>query len=234
MLSVEGLEVSYGGALVLKGLSFEVRDGEIVSLIGSNGAGKTTTLKTITGLKRALKGNILWNGKSIKHLPAHKIARLGISHCREGRQLFADMSVRENLLMGGYTLPKKLVHKRIEELLENFPVVSGKLNQLAGTLSGGEQQLVAIVRALVIQPSLLILDEPSLGLSPVATKTIFAELQRIVKSGVSILIVEQNAQQSLAISDRGYVIELGKIVLAGTGEELLNNEQLLAAYLGSA
>ncbi len=233
MLQVQGIEVAYAGALALRGISFRVEEGEIVALIGANGAGKTTTLKAISGLVRPRKGRILWNGTELSSLAPHKAIALGISHCREGRQLFAGMTLKENLLMGAYTLrSRKAVARNLERVLAFFPEVGGRLNQLAGTLSGGEQQMVALMRALICEPELLLLDEPSLGLSPIATKRILSVLPGLSRSGTSVLLVEQNAVQALAFSNRAYVLQVGEIKLEAKSADLANDKGLQEAYMG--
>jgi len=233
MLALEGIEAAYAGAVALHGISIRVGDGEIVSLIGANGAGKTTTLNVIAGLLRPRKGRILWNASEITRMKPHRAVTHGIGYCREGRQLFADMSLLENLLMGGYSVrPKVRLTAEIDDVLALFPEVSGRLGQLAGTLSGGEQQMVALMRALIARPRLLLLDEPSLGLSPIATKRVLSVLPDLSKRGTSVLLVEQNAVQALEFSDRAYVIQVGRIVADGKSSDLSSDNSLIEAYLG--
>ncbi|MGO8694456.1 MAG: ABC transporter ATP-binding protein [Rectinemataceae bacterium] len=233
MLQVEGLEVAYAGALALRGISFHVEEGEIVALIGANGAGKTTTLKAISGLVRPRKGRILWKGEDLSALAPHKAVTHSISHCREGRQLFADMTLRENLLMGAYAIrSRQTVARNLERVLALFPEVGGRLGQLAGTLSGGEQQMVALMRALISDPKLLLLDEPSLGLSPIATKRILSVLPGLSKDGTSVLLVEQNAVQALAFSNRAYILQVGEIKLAAKSADLAGDRALQEVYIG--
>jgi len=233
MLRVEGLEVAYAGALALRGVSFHVEDGEIVALIGANGAGKTTTLKAISGLVRPRRGRILWNGEDLTNMAPHRAIGHSISHCREGRQLFADMTLRENLLMGAYALRKRTsVTRNLQRVLALFPEIGGRLNQLAGTLSGGEQQMAALMRALICEPKLLLLDEPSLGLSPIATRRILSVLPGLSRGGTSVLLVEQNAVQALAFSNRAYILQVGEIKLAATSADLSKDKGLQEIYMG--
>jgi branched-chain amino acid transport system ATP-binding protein len=233
MLEVKGIEAAYAGAVALRNVSFQVRDGEVVTLIGANGAGKTTTLNVISGLMRPRQGSVIWNAADLTKTPAHRLISLGIGYCREGRQLFADMTLRENLLMGGYAIRSgKKLDSRIEEVAALFPEVSDRMGQFAGTLSGGEQQMVALMRALVTEPRLLLLDEPSLGLSPIATKRVLSVLPQLAAQGTSVLLVEQNAVQALAYSDRAYVIQVGEIVASGRSADLANDHSLMDAYLG--
>jgi branched-chain amino acid transport system ATP-binding protein len=233
MLQVRDLEVAYAGAIALRGISFHVEEGEIVALIGANGAGKTTTLKAISGLVRPRAGRIVWNGDEMSSLAPHKAITHAISHCREGRQLFADMTLKENLLMGAYALrSRKTVARNLERVLTLFPEIGGRLNQLAGTLSGGEQQMAALMRALISDPKLLLLDEPSLGLSPIATKRILSVLPGLSQSGTSVLLVEQNAVQALAFSNRAYVLQVGEIRLEAKSTDLAKDKGLQEAYMG--
>lgn len=235
MLEVKDLKVSYGMIEAIKGISFEVNQGEIVSLIGSNGAGKSTTLRTISGIKPAKSGQILYEGQDILKSNAMKIVKAGISQVPEGRHVFKGMSVRENLLMGAYTRKDRDGLKEdMEKSFEYFPIIKERLNQDAATLSGGEQQMVAMARALMAKPKLLLLDEPSMGLAPLFIQQIFNIIEEINAAGTTILLIEQNAKQALSISDRAYVMETGKILLSGTGQELLTSEKVQEAYLGGA
>lgn len=235
MLEVKDLKVSYGMIEAIKGISFEVNQGEIVSLIGSNGAGKSTTLRTISGIKPAKSGQILYEGQDILKSNAMKIVKAGISQVPEGRHVFKGMSVKENLLMGAYTRKDRDGLKEdMEKSFEYFPIIKERLNQDAATLSGGEQQMVAMARALMAKPKLLLLDEPSMGLAPLFIQQIFNIIEEINAAGTTILLIEQNAKQALSISDRAYVMETGKILLSGTGQELLTSEKVQEAYLGGA
>ena len=235
MLEVKDLKVSYGMIEAIKGISFEVNQGEIVSLIGSNGAGKSTTLRTISGIKPAKSGQILYEGQDILKSNAMNIVKAGISQVPEGRHVFKGMSVKENLLMGAYTRKDRDGLKEdMEKSFEYFPIIKERLNQDAATLSGGEQQMVAMARALMAKPKLLLLDEPSMGLAPLFIQQIFNIIEEINAAGTTVLLIEQNAKQALSISDRAYVMETGKILLSGTGEELLTSEKVQEAYLGGA
>lgn len=235
MLEVKDLKVSYGMIEAIKGISFEVNQGEIVSLIGSNGAGKSTTLRTISGIKPAKSGQILYEGQDILKSNAMKIVKAGISQVPEGRHVFKGMSVKENLLMGAYTRKDRDGLKEdMEKSFEYFPIIKERLNQDAATLSGGEQQMVAMARALMAKPKLLLLDEPSMGLAPLFIQQIFNIIEEINAAGTTILLIEQNAKQALSISDRAYVMETGKILLSGSGQELLTSEKVQEAYLGGA
>lgn len=235
MLEVKDLKVSYGMIEAIKGISFEVNQGEIVSLIGSNGAGKSTTLRTISGIKPAKSGQILYEGQDILKSNAMKIVKAGISQVPEGRHVFKGMSVKENLLMGAYTRKDRDGLKEdMEKSFEYFPIIKERLNQDAATLSGGEQQMVAMARALMAKPKLLLLDEPSMGLAPLFIQQIFNIIEEIKEAGTTVLLIEQNAKQALSISDRAYVMETGKILLSGTGQELLTSEKVQEAYLGGA
>ena len=231
MLSVENLEAGYGDVQVLWGVSLRVEKGEIVALLGSNGAGKTTTLKAISGLLKPKSGKIAFDGVEITGKPPHEVVRLGISLVPEGRRLFPKMTVYENLRMGAYLVSGD-VSDRLETVYSLFPILKERRNQLAGTLSGGEQQMLAIARGLMSSPRLLMLDEPSLGLAPKIVQEVLRAVNQIRDEGVTVLLVEQNVQQALSIADRGYVIETGRIVLEGTGRELLENEHVKTAYLG--
>ena len=233
MLEVKDLHVYYGVIQALKGISFEVNQGEVIALIGANGAGKTTTLQTLTGLLSAKEGSVVFEGKDITRVPAHKIVEMGIAHVPEGRRVFSDLSVYENLKMGAYTRKDK---KEIEESLANvykrFPRLEERKNQPAGTLSGGEQQMLAMGRALMSKPRIILMDEPSMGLSPIFVNEIFDIIQEVSKSGTTVLLVEQNAKKALSIADRAYVLETGKIVLEGKASDLLNNDSIKKEYLG--
>jgi branched-chain amino acid transport system ATP-binding protein len=232
-LSVERIEVRYGDALALFDVSLEVQQGEIVSLVGANGAGKTTALKAISGLLKPRSGQILFCGNRLNDLPAHSIVNLGIVQIPEGRQLFPYMTVLENLELGSYTPEaRKRLDDSLEQVFELFPLLKDRKSQLAGTLSGGEQQMLAIGRGLMANPRLLMLDEPSLGLAPMLVKSIFAAIEAINRQGTTILLVEQDVQKSLALARRGYVMENGRITLKGEAKELLSNEHLRKAYLG--
>lgn len=223
LLEVKGLHVNYGAIEAIKGIDLYVNKGEVVTILGANGAGKTTTLRTISGLLKASAGNIVFDGKEIAHIPAHEIVSLGMSHSPEGRRVFGTLSVEENLMMGAYSL-KKYDASTLNWIYEILPRLHERKKQLAGTLSGGEQQMLAIGRAIMSKPKLLILDEPSLGLAPVLVKVIFKAIKEISKSGVTVLLVEQNAKAALKLANRGYVLELGKITHSGSSEELLNSE----------
>ena len=233
MLEVKDLEVYYGVIQAIKGISFEVNKGEVIALIGANGAGKTTTLHTITGLLSPKKGHVLFEGKDITKVPAHKIVSMGMAHVPEGRRVFAERSVYENLKMGAYTRKDK---NEIEESLANvykrFPRLEERKNQMAGTLSGGEQQMLAMGRALMSKPKIILMDEPSMGLSPILVNEIFDIIRAVSESGTTVLLVEQNAKKALAIADRAYVLETGKIVLEGNAKDLLEDDSIKKAYLG--
>lgn len=233
MLKVENLVVSYGMIEAIKGLSFEVNDGEIVTLIGANGAGKTTTMQTISGLLKPVSGSITLDGVELTKVPAHKIVSLGLAQVPERRRVFTQQSVEDNLLLGAYTRKdKEEIQKDLEEVYEWFPRLNERRKQLAGTLSGGEQQMLAMGRALMAKPKIMLLDEPSMGLSPLLVKEIFHIIEEINKKGTTIFLVEQNAKMALAIADRAYVLETGKITLEGTGAELSNDARVQKAYLG--
>ena len=233
MLEVKNLEVSYGVIKALKGLSFHVEEGEVVALIGANGAGKTTTLHTVTGLLPPDTGEILFEGQDITKIPAHKIVSLGMAHVPEGRRVFAALSVLQNLKLGAFTRkdPAEIADS-LEMVFERFPRLKERQKQLAGTLSGGEQQMLAFGRALMSHPRIIVMDEPSMGLSPILVSEIFDIIKMVNESGTTILLVEQNARKALSVSNRAYVLETGKIVLEGKAEELLNNEEIKKAYLG--
>ena len=231
MLEVNGINVYYGNIHALKDVSFNVNDGEIVALIGANGAGKSTTLKTVSGLLRSKTGEMLFNGKSIAHTEPYKLVSEGIAHVPEGRRIFLQMTVQENLEMGAYT-QKSGVKEDIADVFRRFPRLKHRKNQIAGTLSGGEQQMLVMGRALMSHPKLLMLDEPSMGLAPILVQQIFDIIKELHEAGTTILLVEQNAEMALAIADRAYVCESGRIVLSGTGAELASSDQIKRAYLG--
>ena len=234
LIELEDVTARYGDAQVLWGVTFAVREGEIVTLVGANGAGKTTTLKTISGVVAAASGHIVFDGQRIDRLPPHRIAALGIAHVPEGRRLFPLMSVRENLELGAVSdEARRLRAESFEKVFALFPLLKERERQTAGTLSGGEQQMVAIARGLMARPRLIILDEPSLGLAPIVVKEMFEIIQTINREGITILLVEQNVQQSLKLADRAYVLENGRVVLRGAGSELLNDERVREAYLGA-
>ncbi len=233
LLEVKNLQVYYGVIQALKGISFEVNKGEIVTLIGANGAGKTTTMQSIMGLIPSSAGSVFYDGKDITKMPGHKIVKLGMTQVPEGRHVFQELTVYENLLMGAYTQNgKKQIKQDVEEMYSLFPRLGERKNQIAGTLSGGEQQMLAMCRAMMCHPDLLLLDEPSMGLSPLLVDQVFDIIKEYHKNGTTILLVEQNAGKSLAVSDRAYVLENGQIVLSGTGAELLKSDEVKKAYLG--
>lgn len=231
MLKIENLKVNYGGIEAVKGISFEIEQGEIVTLIGANGAGKSTTLRTISSLVKPASGSINFLGNDITGIPAHQIVKAGITLCPEGRHIFPDMTVLENIKIGAY-LRNDNLDKDIEKVYKLFPILKERNWQLAGTLSGGEQQMLAVARGLMSNPKLMMLDEPSLGLAPLVVKDIFNVITEINKTGVTILLVEQNANMALKIADRAYVLETGRITMQGTGKELIENEKIKEAYLG--
>jgi branched-chain amino acid transport system ATP-binding protein len=231
LLQVEDIEVRYGAIRALKGVSFEVHEGEVVALLGANGAGKTTTQKTVSGMLQPALGQILFEGERVDGIPAHKLISMGICHVPEGRRVFPRMTVQENLEMGAFRFRKPDMQV-FEHVLELFPRLRERIKQHAGTLSGGEQQMLAIGRALMGKPRLLLLDEPSMGLAPLIVKQIFDIVREINAGGVTVLIVEQNAAQALGLANRGYVLETGELVLTGTGRELLADDRVRAAYLG--
>ena len=233
MLKVENINLYYDGIHALKDLSIEVKKGEIVTLIGANGAGKTSTLRAISGLEPIKSGTITYKDSSLKKVPSHKIVSLGLSHVPEGRKIFANLTVKENLELGAYLKKNKSeVKSDMEMVFSKFPRLKERRKQIAGTLSGGEQQMLAIGRALMNRPEMLILDEPSMGLAPLVVKDIFDTIVEINKSGTTILLVEQNANMALSIANRAYVLETGKIVLSGKASDLLNDESIKSAYLG--
>ena len=232
ILEVKELEGFYGVIQAIKGISFEVNPGEIIALIGANGAGKTTTLQTITGLIPSKSGHIVYDGKDITRMPGHKLVSMGIAHVPEGRRVFAEMTVLQNLKMGAYTRKDKAeLEETLETIYKRFPRLEERKNQLAGTLSGGEQQMLAMGRALMSHPRLIVMDEPSMGLSPIYVNEIFEIIQEINKSGTTVLLVEQNAKKALSIADKAYVLETGNIVLSGDAKELMNDDSVKKAYL---
>ena len=233
MLEIKDLEVYYGVIQAIKGVSFEVNQGEVIALIGANGAGKTTILQTITGLLSPKKGSVLFEGQDLTKIPAHKIVSLGMAHVPEGRRVFADLSVYENLKMGAFTRKdKNEISESLEKVYARFPRLEERKNQRAGTLSGGEQQMLAMGRALMSNPKIILMDEPSMGLSPILVNEIFDIIQSVSKSGTTVLLVEQNAKKALSIADSAYVLETGSIVLDGKANDLLNNDSIKKAYLG--
>ena len=234
MLEVRDINVFFGVIQAIKNISFDVNQGEVVALIGANGAGKTTTLHTITGLLSAASGNIYLDGKDITKVPAHKIVGMGMAHVPEGRRVFASLSVYDNLKMGAYTRKdKKEITQSLEMVFTEFPRLKERRNQVAGTLSGGEQQMLAMGRALMSKPRIILMDEPSMGLSPLYVDEIFKIISRIKKDGTTVLLVEQNANMALSVADRAYVLETGKIIIEGNANELLNDERVRKAYLGA-
>ena len=233
MLKITDLHVNYGMIQAIKGVSFHVDEGEIIALIGANGAGKTTILHTITGLVGAASGKIEYKGNDLTKVPAHKIVSMGMSHVPEGRRIFQELSVYDNLLLGAFTRRQKSeISESIERIYKHFPRLEERKNQIAGTLSGGEQQMLAIGRALMARQNIILMDEPSMGLSPLYVSEIFAIIQEINKDGTTVLLVEQNAKKALSISNRAYVLETGNIVLEGDAKELMRNDQVRRAYLG--
>ncbi len=232
MLEVKGLNVYYGLIHALRDVSFEVNEGEIVALIGANGAGKTTTLHTITGLLPSKGGSVVFEGQDITKKPGHTIVRLGMSHVPEGRRVFTGLTVKENLRLGAYTRPKSEIEDSLKKVYERFPRLEERKNQSAGTLSGGEQQMLAMGRALMAKPRILLMDEPSMGLSPLFVSEVFKIIEDVSKAGTTVLLVEQNAKKALSIANRAYVLETGKIVGSGPASELLNDDAIKKAYLG--
>ncbi len=233
MLEIKDLEVYYGMIHALKGLSFEVNEGEVIALIGANGAGKTTILHTVTGLLSPKSGQILFEGQDISKIPAHKIVSMGMAHVPEGRRVFASLSVLENLKMGAYTRKDKIeMEETLQRIYKRFPRLEERKNQPAGTLSGGEQQMLAMGRALMSQPKIILMDEPSMGLSPIFVNEIFDIIREVSESGTTVLLVEQNAKKALSIADRAYVLETGKIVLEGEASKLMDDDSVKKAYLG--
>ena len=233
MLEIKDLEVFYGMIQAIKGVSFEVNEGEVIALIGANGAGKTTILHTITGLLTPKKGQVIFEGQDITKVPAHKIVSLGMAHVPEGRRVFSHLTVYQNLKMGAYTRKDKdEIEKTLETVYKRFPRLEERKNQIAGTLSGGEQQMLAMGRALMSHPRIILMDEPSMGLSPILVNEIFDIIQSFSASGTTVLLVEQNAKKALSIADRAYVLETGNIVMSGDATELMNDDSIKKAYLG--
>ena len=233
MLEVKDLEVYYGVIQAINGVSFQVNQGEVIALIGANGAGKTTILHTITGLLAPKKGSVMFEGKEITKVPAHKIVSMGMAHVPEGRRVFAELSVYENLKMGAYTRKDRAeIDESLQNVYKRFPRLEERKNQMAGTLSGGEQQMLAMGRALMSKPKIILMDEPSMGLSPILVNEIFDIIQAVSESGTTVLLVEQNAKKALSIADRAYVLETGNIVLEGKAKDLLENDSIKKAYLG--
>lgn len=233
LLEIKDLEVSYGIIKAIKGISFDVNEGEVIALIGANGAGKTTILHTITGLITADRGTVQFEGKEITKVPAHKIVGMGMAHVPEGRRVFANLTVLQNLKMGAYTRKdKNEIEKTLETVYTRFPRLKERQNQMAGTLSGGEQQMLAMGRALMSHPKIILMDEPSMGLSPIFVNEIFDIIQSVSASGTTVLLVEQNARKAFSIADRAYVLETGNVVLEGKADELLHNDAIKKAYLG--
>ena len=233
MLKVNDINVYYGSIHAIKGVSFEVNQGEVVTLIGANGAGKSTILQTVSGLLRSKTGSVEFLGENLGNVPPHKIVAKGLAHVPEGRRVFLQMTVEENLEMGAFTRAGSEVADSIADVYQRFPRLEERRRQIAGTLSGGEQQMLAMGRALMSKPQLLMLDEPSMGLAPLLVEQIFDIIKELHKAGTTILLVEQNAQMALSVADRGYVLETGKIVTTGTGAELLNDDAVKRAYLGA-
>ena len=233
MLEVKDLQVYYGMIQAIKGISFEVNQGEVIALIGANGAGKTTILHTVTGLLAPKKGSIMFEGQDITKVPAHKIVSMGMAHVPEGRRVFAQLSVYDNLKMGAYTrTDKNEIEESLEMVYKRFPRLEERKNQMAGTLSGGEQQMLAMGRALMSKPKIILMDEPSMGLSPIFVNEIFDIIQEVSASGTTVLLVEQNAKKALSIADRAYVLETGNIALEGDAKILMNDDSIKKAYLG--
>lgn len=233
MLEIKNLEVYYGVIQAIKGISFEVKEGEVIALIGANGAGKTTTLHAVTGLIPVKAGEIIFEGKNVTKTPGHKIVSMGMAHVPEGRRVFAQLSVYQNLKMGAYTRKDKdEISRNLEMVYKRFPRLEERKNQMAGTLSGGEQQMLAMGRALMSQPKIILMDEPSMGLSPIFVNEIFDIIKEVSAAGTTVLLVEQNAKKALSIADRAYVLETGKITLQGDAKELMNDESVKKAYLG--
>ncbi len=233
MLEVKDLEVYYGVIQAIKGISFHVDEGEVIALIGANGAGKTTTLQTITGMLNAKAGSVLFEGEELTKIPGHKIVSMGMAHVPEGRRVFAQLSVLENLKLGAYTRKDKdEIEESLQRVYKSFPRLEERKNQLAGTLSGGEQQMLAMGRALMSKPRIILMDEPSMGLSPIFVEEIFNIIKEVSASGTTVLLVEQNAKKALSIADRAYVLETGKVVLEGKASDLMEDESIKKAYLG--
>ena len=235
MLEVKDLQVYYGVIQAIKGISFEVNKGEVIALIGANGAGKTTILHTVTGLLSPKSGSVIYNGTDITKCQGHKIVSMGMAHVPEGRRVFTNLTVLQNLKLGAYTRKdKKEIEETLQLVYERFPRLEERKNQVAGTLSGGEQQMLAMGRALMSHPQIILMDEPSMGLSPIFVNEIFDIIREVSKSGTTVLLVEQNAKKALSIADRAYVLETGKIVLEGKADELLHNDSIRKAYLGES
>ena len=233
MLQVKDLQVYYGVINAIKGVSFEVNEGEVIALIGANGAGKTTILHTITGLVAPKAGSVIFEGKNLVKTPAHKIVGLGMAHVPEGRRVFAHLSVYDNLMLGAFSLNSRAkIDDNLRYVYSHFPRLEERKNQIAGTLSGGEQQMLAMGRALMSNPKIILMDEPSMGLSPLLVNEIFKIIKEVSKDGATVLLVEQNAKKALSIADRAYVLETGRIVMDGKAEDLLNDPRIRAAYLG--
>ena len=232
LLKVDDINVYYGAIHAIKGVSFHVDEGEIVTLIGANGAGKSTTLQTVSGLLRSKTGSIVFDGQNISGVPAHRLVERGLAQVPEGRRVFLQMTVEENLEMGAYTQPNANTPASLEQVYRQFPRMLERKRQIAGNLSGGEQQMLAMVRALMSKPKLLMLDEPSMGLAPILVEQIFQIIRDLHKAGTTILLVEQNAQMALSVANRAYVLETGKITLSGTGDELIHSDEVRKAYLG--
>lgn len=232
LLKVNDINVYYGAIHAIKGISLNVNEGEIVTLIGANGAGKSTTLKTISGIMRPKTGSIEFEGQDITKIPAHKIVKMGLSQVPEGRRVFMQMTVKENLEMGAFTAPSSSIADSLENVYEHFPRLKERYKQVAGTLSGGELQMLAMGRALMSQPKLMMLDEPSMGLAPVLVEQIFEIIHNLHQAGTTILLVEQNARMALSVADRAYVLETGNVTLEGDAKELMNNDSVRKAYLG--
>ena len=232
LLTVDNMHVYYGSIHAVKGISFEVNEGEVVTLIGANGAGKSTVLNTVSGLLHPRSGSVHFDGQDLKGVPAHKMVQRGLAQVPEGRRVFLQMTVEENLQMGAFTQPNSTIAPGLEDVYQRFPRLLERRHQVAGTLSGGEQQMLAMGRALMSRPKLLMLDEPSMGLAPILVDQIFEIIKELHAGGTTILLVEQNAQAALSVADRGYVLETGKIVATGTGRDLLNDESVKRAYLG--
>jgi len=232
LLNVNDINVYYGSIHAIKGVSFEVNEGEIVTRIGANGAGKSTILNTVSGLLHSKTGSITFDEQNVGGVAPHNIVKMGMAHCPEGRRVFSQLTVEENLQMGGFTRPSSEIPQSLEEVYTQFPRLKERRRQVAGTLSGGEQQMLAMGRALMSNPKLLLLDEPSMGLAPILVAQIFEIIEQLHKAGKTILLVEQNAQMALSIATRGYVLETGKVVLTGEGHDLLENDAVKKAYLG--
>ena len=232
ILQINNIETYYGGIQALRGISMDVQEGEVVTLIGSNGAGKSTTLKSISGLEKVKTGSIYYKEQEITNKPAHQTTLLGMAHVPEGRKIFSTLTVKENLLMGAFSVSKKsAIEERMEMVFGLFPILKKRIDQKGGTMSGGEQQMLAIGRALMMKPDLLMLDEPSMGLAPIIVEQIFDIIRKLNQEGITILLVEQNAYQALSIAHRGYVIQNGEIVLSGKGSDLIENDEIKEAYL---